>query len=128
MPYDERVYGVAPTEQEIHNGDVFLTMVGVMKLCHIRSETSLRANAALMALRCELSPRKFVWPRDEVIAYVLMQQRGTRRDPKRRSHSIAVAAKAEGVKRRRIAGERSDSALQRVMAEKMDAYRAGLAT
>ena len=122
--YDERVYGAAPVEQTIVEGEVFLTLAGVMKMCHLRSETSVRANPGLMAIRCQLSPKKFVWPRDEVVAYVKQQRRAGRLSKSERAKELAKAARRAHIGQKARAGKRGDAALKAVMDAKMTQFYA----
>ena len=70
---DPRIYGLAPLERETHDGVVYLTKVGVMKQLDI-SEATLRRLEPLMAKRIAISPRKFVWRREDVQAFVESQR------------------------------------------------------
>ena len=66
---DPRLYGIAPKEADVHNGQVLWTMEAVMRYMGI-SEQTLRLNPDLMRLRRTISPRVHRWIPDEVRAYV----------------------------------------------------------
>ena len=123
MALDERLYGIAPQERDVHDGVVYLTMVGVLKRLDI-SETTLRKNPALMALRKSLGPRTYRWNPADIDAYMAAQDRPLpdARVMKRRLRSAAQGHRgiAEGRKR----GKARDQAMQAIMAEKLRAYHA----
>ena len=123
--FDERLYGIAPTERDAHGGTVYLTMFGVMTVLGI-SEATMRRNPGLMALRKVLGPNTFRWIEDEVRAWMREQSAGPK--PTRRQKRQSVFRKASPgsvLDPHKQQGVKRDSALQALMQAKMDAYHAG---
>ncbi len=73
-PLDPRVYGLAPVTSDAHGDDVLWTILGVMQYLGIKSETTIRANAALMALKVVVSPGIVRWRPSDIKQYVLDKQ------------------------------------------------------
>lgn len=72
---DPRLYGIAPKEADVHDGQVLWTMEAVLRYIGI-SETQLRLTPDLMRLRRTISPRVHRWIPDEVRAYVASLPKG----------------------------------------------------
>lgn len=84
---DPRLYGHAPVELEPIDGEVYLTMVGVLKKLQI-GEWKLRQTPELMAMRKVLGTRTHRWLKSDIDAYMRRQHQPavqlTRKERKRR--------------------------------------------
>jgi hypothetical protein len=120
---DERLYGIAPKERDAHDGVVYLTMVGVLKKLKI-SESTLRRNAGLMALRRVIGPGTYRWHPNDIDEYSAAQKEPLpdvqTMKKNRRRKALGHHGIAEGRKR----GQQRDAALQATLAAKMQAYHA----
>lgn len=127
MTLDPRLYGLAPVERDAHEGVQYLTMAGLMKRLNVRSETTIRSNRALMAMRRTLSPGVHRWIPAEVDAYVAGLATPPEATSRRAGHKqiIAKARRQRDLGYRKTIAESRNAALRAKVDEKMKLYREG---
>lgn len=77
---DPHRFGLAPRAFMVHEGEVFLTMAGVLERLHL-SESTLRRDAELWGLGRQVSPRRRLWRAAEVDALVESRRPAPKQQP-----------------------------------------------
>lgn len=124
-PVDPRRHGIAPDELVVgDDGDVYMTLAGLMRRLAV-SESTIRRNTGLMALRRAVGPNTFRWRKADVDAYLAEQGaigKAQRRDVRRvLTAGRGRTGRLDGAHR----GRKRDSALREIMEAKLANYPRG---